>query len=395
MLASTKYKPTEKTKTFVDYKVGTDIKPIALSRLLKFATKWDIFLMIIGLLAALANGIAMPASTLLIGNITNAINETGNSDMVDHARHLSLDFVWIGLGAMIAAYLSFACWMITGERVAIKIRTEYFKALLRQEMGWYDFFNPNELATRVSEECTFIQNGIGEKIATFAFTISTVLAGFLIGFLKGWQLALVLCGCIPFLILAGNIFATAMQKSVRRSSQAYAEAGAMAEQALGSIRTVQNLCGEEHEMKIFKNALEKTKKVVLRYAGWTGFAMGLMVFTSNSIYSIGFYFGSYLVGDHYWNSVVSRDYNVGDVITILLVIMMGAFSTSNISPCIDAFAQARQSAAKAFAVINRKSKISIEDPFGQKLEKIVGQINFENVEFAYPTNKEKTNTQKG
>jgi ATP-binding cassette subfamily B (MDR/TAP) protein 1 len=44
----------------------------------------------------------------------------------------------IGLGSFICSFIMFSTWMIAGERQANYYRKHYFKALLNQDIGWYD-----------------------------------------------------------------------------------------------------------------------------------------------------------------------------------------------------------------------------------------------------------------
>jgi ATP-binding cassette subfamily B (MDR/TAP) protein 1 len=327
---------------------------------------------------------------LIFGKITNALGGGTESDgFLDTARDLALDYVYIGLGAWVASYFSYAFWMMTGERLAIRYRINYFKALLRQEIGWYDTLNPNELATRVSDECTYIQNGIGEKVATFIFSISQVLAGLLIGFVKGWQLALVLVGVLPLFSICGTITVKAIQGSVKISSQAYAEAGALAEQALAAIRTVQSLGTEDKEVKQYVTGLQETSRKVWKFTLMMAIGVGLLMLTQNGLYAVGFYFSSYLLENQWQNGVTGEPYNVGDILTIFFAVMMGLASMGSIGPCLEGFANAKQACGKAMSVIDRQSKISTEEDKGLKLDKITGKITFDKVEFSYPTNQEK------
>ena len=57
-------------------------------------------------------------------------------------KQTSYKMFYIGAGIFVASYLSFAFWMMTGERVAIQIRKAYFKAILRQDVEWFDTSNP-------------------------------------------------------------------------------------------------------------------------------------------------------------------------------------------------------------------------------------------------------------
>lgn len=99
--------------------------------------------MIVGSIAAAANGAALPAFSLLWGNMTDAFSSsTNNPDlMVDKARSVMWNFLEIGVGVFLASWLMFACWMIAGERQAIRCRKVYLRALLNQEVGWFDRVN--------------------------------------------------------------------------------------------------------------------------------------------------------------------------------------------------------------------------------------------------------------
>ncbi|KAM0955606.1 hypothetical protein ACFX2I_023888 [Malus domestica] len=79
---------------------------------------------------------------------------------------------------------------------------------------------------------------------------STFLGGFMIAFVQGWRLTVVLLATIPAIVIAGAIMATIMSKMLSRGQSAYVEAGNMVEQTVGSIRTVVAFTGE-------KKAIEK------------------------------------------------------------------------------------------------------------------------------------------
>ena len=101
-----------------------------------------------------------------------------------------MSLVYLGLGALGAAFLrkihffsSFfflsngekqffvflvievACWMITGERQAARIRSLYLKTILRQDIGFFDVeTNTGEVVGRMSGDTVLIQDAMGEKV---------------------------------------------------------------------------------------------------------------------------------------------------------------------------------------------------------------------------------------
>ena len=48
-----------------------------------------------------------------------------------------------------------------------------------------------------------IENGIGEKLALFFQYLTVFIAGYIVGFVYGWELTLVILSVSPLLILSG------------------------------------------------------------------------------------------------------------------------------------------------------------------------------------------------
>ena len=51
--------------------------------------------------------------------------------------------------------------MIASERQAIACRKAYLKALLRQEIGWFDMINQTELASKFAADTISFQYSVG------------------------------------------------------------------------------------------------------------------------------------------------------------------------------------------------------------------------------------------
>lgn len=59
-----------------------------------------------------------------------------------------------------------ACWMVTGERQASRIRSLYLKTILRQDIGFFDKeTNTGEIVGRMSGDTVLIQEALGEKVS--------------------------------------------------------------------------------------------------------------------------------------------------------------------------------------------------------------------------------------
>lgn len=80
------------------------------------------------------------------------------------------------------------------------------------------------------------------QVGKFLQLISTFLGGFVIAFIKGWLLTLVMLSCIPLLVIAGGAMSLFISKMASRGQSAYAKAANVVEQTIGSIRTVYLFC---------------------------------------------------------------------------------------------------------------------------------------------------------
>lgn len=76
------------------------------------------------------------------------------------------------------------------------------------------------------------------KVGKFLQLVSTFLGGFIIAFTRGWLLSLVMLSSIPPVVAAATVMSLVLSKLSNRSQMAYAEAGKVVEQTIGSIRTV-------------------------------------------------------------------------------------------------------------------------------------------------------------
>lgn len=76
------------------------------------------------------------------------------------------------------------------------------------------------------------------QVGKFLQLTATFIGGFIIAFVKGWLLTLVMLSAIPLLVLAGAIMSLFIAKMATRGQNAYAEASTLVEQTIGSIRTV-------------------------------------------------------------------------------------------------------------------------------------------------------------
>ncbi|PSR89187.1 ABC transporter B family member 21 like [Actinidia chinensis var. chinensis] len=351
---------------------------IPLYKLFSFADSVDVVLMIVGTIGAVGNGLCLPLMTVLFGELTDSFGQNQNTpDVVRVVSKVSLKFVYLALGAGVAACLQVSFWMVTGERQAARIRGLYLKTIMRQDIAFFDKeTNTGEVVGRMSGDTVLIQDAMGEKVGKFIQLVSTFLGGFVIAFIKGWLLTLVLLSCIPLLVISGGVTAMTISKMAASGQNAYAKAAIVVEETIGSIRTVASFTGEKRAVISYNKSLVDAYKAGIQEGLTAGLGFGAVMFVAFCTYSLAIWFGGKMI--------LEKGYSGGAVLNVIVAVLTGSMSLGQASPCMTAFASGQAAAFKMFETINRKPEIDAYDSRGKKLDDIHGDIELRDVYFSYP-----------
>uniref|UniRef100_A0A8C5B455 ATP-binding cassette, sub-family B (MDR/TAP), member 4 n=1 Tax=Gadus morhua TaxID=8049 RepID=A0A8C5B455_GADMO len=306
--------------------------------LFRFADGLDITLIVVGTLMSMVNGVVLPLMFMVFGDLTDSF--------VNHAY--AINYSIMGVIVLVAAYMQVAFWTLAAGRQAKRLRTLFFHRIMRQDIGWFDVNETGELNTRLIDDVFKIQEGIGDKMGTLIQSFTTFFASFIIGFVNGWKLTLVILSISPLLGVSAALFSTVLTSFTSKEQSAYAKAGAVAEEVLSAIRTVFAFNGQDKEISRYSKNLEDAKRMGIKKAVSTNIAMGFTFLIIYLSYALAFWYGSTLV--------LSEEYTIG---TVLIVSTF--FLTFSIY-FIDSYSES-----------------------GLRPDSIRGDIEFRNIHFNYPS----------
>ncbi|CAI5469745.1 unnamed protein product [Closterium sp. Yama58-4] len=350
-------------------------------QLFRYADKWDVALMVVGSAGAIAQGIALPMMALLFGDMMNAFGANTTMDaMLDQVAKASLNFIYLAIAAGVTAYIQTACWMSTGERQASRLRTLYLASVLRQDVGFFDTsLSTGEVVGHMSGDIVLVQEAMGEKVATCMQFLAQFLGGFVVAFISGWQLALVMLATLPLLAVAGGVITVVVQQSTSKGQQAYTAAGTIVEECVGAIRTVAAFTAERKSVQAYAAHLHAAFREGVKQGLAAGFGYGLTIFVMFCSYALALWYGSKLIAD--------SSYTGGKVFSVLFGVIIGGMSLGQASPSFAAFASGRAAAFKIFQVIQRIPPIDSSSPAGETPpdSEVKGELELQNIVFAYPS----------
>ena len=116
---------------------------------------------------------------------------------------------------------------------------------------------------------------------------ATFLGGTAVGFQQGWHEALLLTAALPFIAGASAWMARVLAECDRASDSAYADAGAAAAEALGAVRTVAALCGEQRESVRYAVGLRDAFRAGVRRARAAGMGFAAVMGSLFATFALG------------------------------------------------------------------------------------------------------------
>ncbi|KAK1876716.1 Bile salt export pump [Dissostichus eleginoides] len=302
----------------------------------------------------------------------------GILDIEYEMTNFALYYVGIGAAVFVLGYFQISLWVTSAARQIQLIRNLYFRQVMRMEIGWFDCTSVGELNTRMSDDINKINDAIADQVAIFLQRFTTFVCGFCIGFVKGWKLTLVIVAASPLIGVGAALMALFVAKLTGMELQAYAKAGAVADEVLTSIRTVAAFGGEAKEVQRYDRNLISAQRWGIRKGLIMGFFTGYMWLIIFLCYGLAFWYGSSLVVD-------TAEYTPGTLLQVFFGVLIAALNLGQASPCLEAFASGRGAATIIFETIEREPEIDCLSEAGYKLEKVKGDIEFHNVTFNYPS----------
>lgn len=364
-----------------------DIPPVNVTymHLFRYSTRNDKLIMIASALGAIIGGALLPLMTVIFGGLTQTFSGyiqggTSKGHFESELSKYSLYFVYLAIGEFVFVYLATAGFLYTGEHIAGKVREQFLAAILRQNIAFFDQLGSGEVTTRITADTNLIQDGLSEKIGLTLTALATFITAFIVGFVKFWKLTLILTSTVVAIVLTMGAMGGFIVKYNKQSLGSYAEGGTVAEEVISSIRNATAFGTQEKLARQYDVHLARAEQSGRKMKILTGSMIGFLMCYVFLNYSLAFWMGS--------RFIVDGEARVGDVITIMMSIMIGAFALGNVAPNLQAFTTSVAAANKIYATIDRLSPLDPKSEAGETLQSVQGTIELRNIRHIYPSRPE-------
>ncbi|XP_013711242.2 LOW QUALITY PROTEIN: ABC transporter B family member 22 [Brassica napus] len=342
----------------------------------------DWMLMGLGLIGAIGDGFIAPIIFFFTGLLLNDIG--GSFNDVTFMKAVSKNAVAmlsVAGASWVVCFLEGYCWTRTGERRAARMRERYLKAVLRQDVVYFDLHvtSTSDITKSVFSDSLVMQDVLSEKLPNFLMSASAFVASYVVAFIMLWRLAIVGFPFIVLPLIPGLMYGRSLISITRKIREEYKEAGSIAEQAISLVRTVYAFGSETKLIAKFSAALEGSMKLGLRQ----GLAKGLALGSNGIIYAIwGFmtWYGSRMVMYHGAKG--------GNIFAVIMCVTSGGISLGRGFSNLKYFSEVVVAGEKITKMIKRVPGIDSDNMGGQILNNFKGEVHFNHVKFMYPSRPE-------
>ena len=272
-----------------------------------------------------------------------------------------------------AGALRHILFTVSGERVVARLRESVYRAILRQEVAFFDARTTGELTSRLASDTTVLQNTVSVNVSLALRSLATIIGG--IGALV-WtspRLTAVMLAVVPVVAVGAVVYGRRVRALSRQVQDALASSSEVAEETISGVRTVRSFAAEDAELERYGRAVERSFQLARKRAIVGGSFVGVA--------SLGAFFAASAVLWYGGRLVLANALTVGQLTAFFVYTLVVAFALAAASDVWADFMKASGAGARIFELLEREPSMGRG---GLRPEDARGAVVFENVSFRYP-----------
>ncbi|KAG9099473.1 GTPase-activating protein [Ceratobasidium sp. 370] len=332
-----------------------------------------------GCVAAVVTGMVYPVMGIVYAKAIVGFSLRDDKDKRHSGDRNALWFFIIAIVSALAIAIQNVLFGATAARLTSKLRTLSFRAILRQDIGWFDEdkHSTGALTSTLSDNPQKVSGLAGVTLGAIVQSIACLIGGSVIGLAYGWKLALVAIACIPLVVSAGYIRLRVVVMKDQSNKAEHEDSAQVACEAAGAIKTVASLTREKDCCDNYSKSLEGPLRRSNRTALWSNAFYALSQSMIFFVIALVFWYGSKLVA--------SREYSTTAFFICLMSTTFGSIQAGNVFMFVPDMSSAKGAANDIINLLDSRPDIDAESPEGAKVTNARGRVVLEDIHFRYPT----------
>ena len=339
---------------------------------------------LIGLARPEVGVLALATGALLVSSGLNLVYPLAVQAMVDaiSGETTPLDFdgaavVLVVLFAIQSVFAMMRSWLFTvaGERVVARLRTDLYRAILHQDIAFFDASRTGELTNRLASDTTVLQNTVTVNVSMGLRFGVGALGGVAMLMYMSPTLTGLAMAVVPVVAIGAALYGRSIRNLSTEVQDALAHSTEVAEETIAGVRTVRSFAREGVEVRRYAAAVDRSYRLAAKRAFVMGAFNGTAGFAGYGAIALVVWYGGRLV--------VADEMTIGALTAFLLYTLTVAMSLGALSNLYGDFMRAVGASRRVFQLLDRRAEL--EGTGGERTAEVHGHLSFQGVGFAYPT----------
>lgn len=347
------------------------------SRVLKMLFP-DCWAVLLGLLGSVITGGLYPAYAVVFANMLEVLGRY--ADDTDKLR--SQTPLWAGLFVAIAV-AAFVGWIlqafyaVAGERLTKRLREVVFRAVLRQDAGFFDMpgRDAGAMSGILSGDCEAVHQLWGPSLGLKIQMFCNIGVGLIIALIYQWKLALVTAAGIPAIAIAGAV-QQMLLVGFNHQTKDGNSVDSVKSETLTNIRTVTSFNMKRQQAAIYQDISDAASYGVFTNSIVMGIIFGFSQFSFFGVFALSYWYGGQLMKD--------GEAEFLDIIIASTAVLMGAMGAGEAGGFASKLKDAEMASKRVFFILDREPPIDTQSTTGDKDIGAGCKIDVDLVKFRYP-----------
>ncbi len=334
--------------------------------------------LVVATIALLISSSMVLAYPQVIRYMVDAVVEGESIEAVDLATLVLLGaFVVQSVFSMLRAWL----FTVAGERIVADLRKNLFRAIISQDVAFFDERRTGELTNRLASDTTVLQNAVTVNVSMVLRHTMSTLGGVVLLVWMSPVLAGVSMAVVPVVAVGAALYGRLIRRLSVKVQDALAASTEVAEETIAGVRTVRAFAREASEVDRYGQRVEDSFALAAKRALAIGGFSGIAGFLGYGALAVVVWYGGRMVLD--------GRLTIGDLTAFIVYTMIVAVSLGSLAGLYGDFMRAVGASQRVFELMDLTAAIEMADG-NTPPERIEGRVCFDHVRFAYPSRSDVT-----
>jgi subfamily B ATP-binding cassette protein MsbA len=264
---------------------------------------------------------------------------------------------------------------VVGEGVVSDLRRSVYDHIVRLPVPYFDVHRTGEITSRLTSDAAVIQATVSTSVAQALSQGITLIGGVILMIFISPLLSLSVLAFLPVVIIGAAVFGRRLNRISTTFHDQLAEANALADEAIQSIRVVKWFTAEGETATRYNAAIRSSYSIALRRARVRALFVPFITFVGFGTLALVLWVGGRLV--------LSGELTPGELVTFLLYTLIVAGAIGAFTGLYSQLQEALGASRRIFEILGESLEApQVTDPV--KPTSRPGSVEFAGVSFSYP-----------